>query len=96
MIISDEDIKKIEQFIEIKNKNFYVDSKQLQDVYNRVLNTNLSPTNCGSCIRKRVEALEQALNQFKKEQAKNIPPVEEKPLETPENKPRKVGRPKAK
>jgi len=96
MIISDEDIKKIEQFIEIKNKNFYVDSKQLQDVYNRVLNTNLSPTNCGSCIRKRVEALEQALNQFKKEQAKNMSPVEEKPLETPENKPRKVGRPKAK
>lgn len=96
MIISDEDIKKIEQFIEIKKKNFYVDSKQLQDVYNRVLNTNLSPTNCGSCIRKRVEALEQALNQFKKEQEKNMPPVEEKPLETPENKPRKVGRPKAK
>jgi hypothetical protein len=64
---NDEDIKMVEKFIEIKNKGFYCDGKQLTDVYNRVLNKKATPTNCGSCIRQRVTELESALNQFKKQ-----------------------------
>ena len=62
-----EDFKLVEKFIEIKNKGFYCDGKQLTDVYNRVLHKSVNPTNCGSCLRQRVNELEQALNSFKKQ-----------------------------
>lgn len=68
-----EDIKLVEKFIEIRNKGYYADGKQVTDVHNRILGTNLNPTNCGSCIRNRISALETALNAFKKvvEEAEN-------------------------
>ncbi len=63
---NDEDVKLVEKFIDIKNRGFYADGKQLTDVYNRVLEKKVAPTSCGSCIRQRVTELESALNQFKK------------------------------
>lgn len=63
---NDEDVKLVEKFIEIRNKGFYSDSAQLNDVYNRVLEKNVPPTNCGSCMRARISELETALNSFKK------------------------------
>lgn len=63
---NDEDVKLVEKFIEIRNKGFYADSAQLNDVYNRVLEKNVLPTSCGSCMRQRISELEGALNQFKK------------------------------
>lgn len=66
MKFTDEDIKLIEKFIEIKNRGFYCDGGQLTEVYNRVLEKNVPPTNCGSCMRARISELEGALNQFKK------------------------------
>lgn len=61
-----EDIEFVEKAIEIRNKGFYVDGKQLTEVYNRVLEKRVSPTSCGSCLRGRVNELETALNQFKR------------------------------
>lgn len=66
MKFTDEDVKLIEKFIEIRNRGYYADSAQLNDVYNRVLEKNVPPTNCGSCMRARISELETALNQFKK------------------------------
>jgi hypothetical protein len=66
MIWTDEDVKMVEKFIEIRNKGYYCDGKQLTDVYNRVLQKHVNPTNCGSCMRARITELETALNQFKK------------------------------
>lgn len=63
---SNEDIKLVEKFIEIRNKGFYCDGGQLTEVYNRVLDKSVAPTNCGSCIRARINELEGALNSFKK------------------------------
>ena len=63
---NEEDIKMVEKFIEIKNKGFYCDGGQLTAVYNRVLERNVNSTNCGSCIRQRINELEAALNHFKK------------------------------
>ena len=63
---TDEDVKLVEKFIEIRNKGFYVDGGQLTSVYNRVLEKNVNSTNCGSCIRQRINELEVALNHFKK------------------------------
>lgn len=63
---NNDDIKLVEKFIEIKNKGYYVDGKQLTEVYNRVLEKNANVTNCGSCLRQRTQELENALNAFKR------------------------------
>lgn len=59
---TDDDIKTVEKFIEIKNKGYYCDGKQLTDYYNRLLGKHVNPTNCGSCLRQRTNELEGALN----------------------------------
>lgn len=63
---NNEDVKLVEKFIDIRNRGYYADSAQLNDVYNRVLEKNVAPTSCGSCMRARISELETALNQFKK------------------------------
>lgn len=96
MKFSKEDIELIEKFIEIKNKGFYADGKQLTEVYNRVLERNVNVTNCGSCLRGRVQELENALRAYRKSQEalKTEEPISDTPEEN--NKPvaKKVGRPK--
>lgn len=83
MIWTDEDIKLVEKFIEIRNRGFYVDGGQLTEVYNRVLDKRVNPTNCGSCIRQRINELEESLNRYKrsleasKEEEVNNMPQEE-------------------
>lgn len=68
MKFTKEDIELIEKFIEIKNKGYYADGKQLTEVYNRVLEKNVNVTQCGSCLRQRVSELENALIHYKKAQ----------------------------
>ena len=63
---TNEDVVLVEKFIDIRNRGYYADSAQLNDVYNRVLEKNVAPTSCGSCMRARISELETALNQFKK------------------------------
>lgn len=64
---SNEDVELVEKLIKIKNKGLYADGRQVTDVYNRVLEKTLPPTNCGSCIRHRISELEGELNKFKKQ-----------------------------
>jgi hypothetical protein len=80
-----DDIKMVEKFIEIKNRGLYCDGGQLTEVYNRVLNRKVNPTNCGSCIRQRINELEAALNKFKmlseelkEQEVDNVPQEENK------------------
>lgn len=106
MNISQEDIELIKKFIEIKNRGYYADGKQLTEVYNRVLSKNVNVTSCGSCLRGRVQELENALNQFnamvkkqeekaqeelKKVEVDNVSPDENKEAVEPK---KRVGRPK--
>lgn len=67
MIWTDEDVKLVEKFIDIRNRGYYADGTQLTEVYNRVLEKRVNPTNCGSCIRQRINELEEALNRFKRQ-----------------------------
>lgn len=80
---NNEDVKLVEKFIEIRNRGYYADSAQLNDVYNRVLEKNVAPTSCGSCMRARISELETALNQFKKTLEVN---EEEQPKKTNKTK----------
>ena len=63
---TNEDVKLVEKFIDIKNRGYYVEGYELTQVYNRVLEKNVQPTNCGSCLRQRINELQVALEQFKK------------------------------
>jgi hypothetical protein len=65
IIWTSEDVKLVEKFIEIRNRGFYVDGGQLTEAYNRILNKRVNVTQCGSCLRQRVNELEAALNRFK-------------------------------
>lgn len=78
---TDEDIKLAEKFIEIRKRGFYCDSTQLTEVYNRVLNKRVAPTNCGSCLRQRCAELEDALNHFKASESKKEVEVDNTPQE---------------
>ena len=79
---NNEDVKLVEKFIEIRNRGYYADSAQLNDVYNRVLEKNVAPTSCGSCMRTRISELETALNQFKKTLEVNEEKQPKKPNKT--------------
>ena len=104
MKFTKEDIERIEKFIEIKNRGYYASGEQVTEVYNRVLERNVNVTNCGSCLRGRIQELENALNHFKSlseavkiEEKVDNTPDENKASEGAENKSTKVkrvGRPK--
>ena len=61
-----EDVELVEKFIDIKNRGYYVSGDQLTQAYNRILHKNVNSTSCGSCLRGRINELEEALNRFKK------------------------------
>lgn len=98
MKFSDENIEKIRKFEKIKNAGYYVDSKELADVYNEVFNKRVTPTACGSCCRARISELVNALNQFEKQmqletntkQEEQTVPKDETITKAP-RKPRKKG-----
>lgn len=68
MTITNEDLKLIRKFDELKQKGYYCDSMQLTTVYNRVLNKNVNNTVCGSCLRQRIAELVAAADKFEREQ----------------------------
>lgn len=68
--LTKEDIEFIEKAVELRNSGFYIDSTQLTEVYNRVLNKRATPSNCGSCNRQRITELEGVLLHFKASEAK--------------------------
>lgn len=88
---TDDDIKAVERFIEIKNKGYYADGKQLTDVYNRLLGKHVNVTQCGSCLRQRVGELEGALNHAREleRQAAEQKAAEEPKPETKKTKAKK-------
>lgn len=100
---TNEDISIVEKFIEIKNRGLYANGSQVTEAYNRILHQNLRPTNCGSCIRGRIQELENALNDFKRkikaqEQIENDKVDNVSPDENnePTVEKKSVGRPKKK
>ena len=69
-MISETDREKIRKFEEIKNKGMYASGVEVTEVYNRVLNKRLPSTNCGSCIRQRVQEMVNALNREEEQERK--------------------------
>ena len=87
MIITNEDAEKIRRFKEISDKGFYASGQEVTDLHNKVLGTRLASTNCGSCIKTRINALVDALNKFERQMAqKSVPEVEVDNTKEEENK----------
>ena len=63
--LTQEDIKHIEKMYEARQKGLYYDSKLVTDIYNKVFDVAVAPTNCGSCIRRRVDAIWGEYNKIK-------------------------------
>ena len=67
MTITSEDIKLADKFYSVINSGYYVQSSQVTDLYNRVTGKNVTNTNCGTCIRKRVLEIHGIIEKYKKE-----------------------------
>ena len=62
--MTSDDIKLIESFQKIMEDGYYVASEDVTRAYNRILSANVPPTNCGSCIRRRVNELVMEKDKF--------------------------------
>lgn len=87
MTINSEDLKMIRKFQDIMSRGYYCDGKQVTDLHNKVLGTRLNSTNCGACIRNRIQALVEAADKFERmiELEKKDEPV---PVKEENNKPK--------
>ena len=72
MKISEPDKFLINKLIEIRNKGYYANGKECTDLYNKIFDAHLSPTNCSSCIRTRINLLEKELRRQEELEAKAL------------------------
>lgn len=75
MTISSSDIKLVEQFHDILNRGYYADSQQVTSLFNKLIRVPqglqpVSPTNCATCIRRRILELVDFVSKIK-ENSKN-------------------------
>lgn len=69
-MINEEDREKIRKFESIRQRGMYASGQEVTELYNRVLNKRLPSTNCGSCIRQRVQEMVAALNKEEEQERK--------------------------
>ena len=103
MTISEENRSIIRKFENIMRRGLYASGEQVTQIYNSVLDKNVRPTNCGSCIRSRITELVNALNKVEADEAKlkaqealkdeQPTPIKEEVKEEPTEQ-KKRGRPK--
>lgn len=91
---NDDDIKKIRKFEEILRRGLYASGAEVQDVYNRVFQTTMTPTSCGTCLRGRIKTMVDALNRYSEENKVDTVKAEEKKavvakVNKPKGKPKK-------
>lgn len=65
--ISTEDIELIRKFEDLSAHGFYVNSQQVTDAYNRILDKHVGNTTCGSCIKQRIAELVMVRNRYELE-----------------------------
>ena len=106
-MISKEDRELIRKFENIRQRGYYCNSRQLQELYNRVFNVNKPATQCSSCMRQRIGELMKALIKEEEQEAQeaskiaqdepkqeDLATTKEEKNNAPETK--KRGRPKVK
>ena len=93
-----EQIEKIKDYEMKMNHGYAVRGSEVTALYNAVLNKNVASTNCGSCLRRRVQEMVAAMHKYLDELAKQEEQkVEEFTVEiTPEPQPEPKEEPKPK
>ena len=85
MVLTSEDIEKIDKFEQIMNRGYYASGTEVTDLYNKIFDQKLSYTNCSSCIRTRISKMVTAKKRYLEELAKveeNKPQEEKEKEET--------------
>ena len=62
--LTETEIKEIENMWSARQRGLYYNTEKVTNMYNKLLNANLTPSNCGSCIRKRIDAIWSKYNQM--------------------------------
>lgn len=71
-------IEKFKIIIDAKKRGFLVNGKELTDIFNQVLNRNLTPTNCSSCLNGRYNQLKNDYDNYMIAlENEKLPPTEE-------------------
>ena len=60
------DILVMETFIQLVKRGSRISGTEITELYNKVFNKNLKPTNCSSCINQRYKELKNAYDNFMK------------------------------
>lgn len=63
--ITADDIKLAERMYEARQKGLYFQTAAVTNLYNKLYHTNLTATNCGSCIRKRIDGIWKKIQELK-------------------------------
>ena len=77
--ITKEDIELAQKMWDARQKGLYFNSGLVTQLYNKLYNTNLKATSCGSCIRRRIEQIWSKVEEYKK--LTEPPKEEEKKIE---------------
>ena len=77
--ITQDDIKLAERMHDARQKGLYFETKAVTNLYNKLYNTNLNPTNCGSCIRKRIDGIWKKIQELKELTEPKEEIIEQKP-----------------
>lgn len=64
--ITEEDIKLAEKMNDARQKGLYFNSNKVTDLYNKLYNARLGNTNCGSCIRHRIDQIYAKVQEIRK------------------------------
>jgi len=91
-----EQIEAIKDYEMKLNHGYAVRGSEVTALYNEVLNKNVASTNCGSCLRRRVQemvaAMHKYLDELQKQEEQKVEEVTAviEPEPQPEPKPKKV------
>lgn len=78
--LNEENIQKIRKWEEYLKRGSYGNSKDITDTYNEVYKETRSKanyTNCGGCLRSRINSMVSSLNEWEKYQESLKPRIEE-------------------
>lgn len=85
--MTNEQIEKIKAFEVKMNHGYTVNGGDVTNLYNEVLNKSVAPTNCGSCIRRRIAEMVEAMHIFISKQEEEE--AKKKEEEVVEDKPKR-------
>ena len=68
MTIKDTDIQKIEEFKSLMDRGLRVSGSDVTAVYNSVFSRKMAPTNCATCVKRRISELYRYLKDERKKE----------------------------